>query len=273
VNRTRQKENFMRQSCAIYAEKGGVGKSTTTVGLAGALARRGQKVLVWDLDPRATTTTWLDIEPRETGLHVGAIFAAPDPAGWVEDMVVDVPWSVNEGTAMIKAVPSDRNLALREAESGEYPEGKITAALEGYDWADVILLDLPNRPGGPLVRAGLAAAQRVLYTATGDEDGADGVRDAVPTVQRFRKTPWNPTITDAGIVMCRWPVVASRDARRVLTELSHDTDLPDVLDPPVPDRVIVRESRAARTWWGDYPAGDAVTQAYAIIATQVFPPS
>ena len=137
----------------------------------------------------------------------------------------------------------------------------------------MILLDLPNRPGGPLVRAGLAAAQRVLYTATGDEDGADGVRDAVPTVQRFRKTPWNPTITDAGIVMCRWPVVASRDARRVLTELSHDTDLPDVLDPPVPDRVIVRESRAARTWWGDYPAGEAVTQAYAIIATQVFPHS
>ncbi len=119
----------MQQSCAIYAEKGGVGKSTTTVGLAGALARRGQKVLVWDLDPRATTTTWLDIEPRETGLHVGAIFAAPDPAGWVEDMVVDVPWSVTEGTAMIKAVPSDRNLALREAESGEYPEGKIVGGV------------------------------------------------------------------------------------------------------------------------------------------------
>ena len=256
----------MRDSCAIYAEKGGVGKSTTTIGLAGALAARGRKVLVWDLDPRATTTTWLDIEPREAGLHVGAIFAAPDPTGWVEDIVVDVPW----GNRMIKAVPSDRNLALREAESGEYPEGKLTAALEGYDWPDVILLDLPNRPGGPLVRAGLATAQRVLYSATGDEDGADGVRDAVPTVQRFRKTPWNPSITDAGIIMCRWPVVVSRDARRVLAELNEDPELPDVLDPPIPDRVIVRESRAARTWWGDYPAGALVTSAYDQITTQIF---
>lgn len=55
----------MQESCAIYAEKGGVGKSTTTVGLAGALAKRGRKGLVWDLDPRATTTTWLDVEPKE----------------------------------------------------------------------------------------------------------------------------------------------------------------------------------------------------------------
>jgi len=258
------------ESCAIYAEKGGVGKSTTTVGLAGALARQGRKVLIWDLDPRATTTAWLDIEPREAGLHVGAIFAAPDPTGWVEDLVVNVPWAIQEGNPMIKAVPSDRNLALREAESGEYPEGKLIAALEGFDWPDVVLLDLPNRPGGLLVRAGLARANRVLYAATGDEDGADGVRDAVLTVARFRRMPWNPTIVDAGIVVCRWPVVASRDARRVLTELTDDTDLPEVLDPPVPDRVIVRESRAARTWWGDYPAGKPVADAYATIAAQIF---
>lgn len=253
----------MTPSIAIYTEKGGVGKSTTTVGLAAALDQLGHRVLVWDLDPRATTTAWLDVEPAD-GMHVGAILAEPDPTGWAADLAVDVPWSTS-----IKAIPSHRNVALRETDAGEYPEAKLRAALAGFDWPDVILLDMPNRPGGPLIRAGLAIATRVLYAATGDEDGYDGVRDAIASVARFRSTPWNPAVQDTGIVMCRWPVVPSRDARRVLTDLRETAGFPPVLDPAVPERVIVRESRAARTWWGTYEAGRPVADAYAAIATAI----
>ena len=255
----------MIPSVAIYTEKGGVGKSTSTVGLAAALAEQGKNVLVWDLDPRATTTAWLDVE-RTDGLHVGAILADADPSGWAVDMAVVVPWSKS-----IRAIPSHRNVALREADAGEYPEAKLRAALSGYDWPDVIVLDLPNRPGGPLIRAGLAITSTVLYAVTADEDGYDGVRDAVASVARFRSTPWNPTITDGGIVMCRWPVVPSKDARRVLTELRETEGFPKVLDPPIPERVIVREARAGRVWWGTFDAGRVVTDAYAAIAQQIIP--
>lgn len=254
----------MAPTIAVYTEKGGVGKSTSTVGLAAALAAQGHRVLVWDLDPRATTTAWLDVEPAEEGMHVGAILADPDPTGWAADLAVDVPWS-----ASIKAIPSHRNLALRESGAGEYPEGKLKAAMTGFDWADVVVVDLPNRPGGPLVRAGLAIATTVLYAATGDEDGYEGVRDAVASVARFRQTPWNPGIADGGVVMCKWPVVASRDARRVLEDLRTTEGFPPVLEPVIPERVVVRESRAGRVWWGDFEAGQIVARAYDAIAAQL----
>lgn len=254
-----------------YAEKGGVGKSTTAIGLSAEAMHRGLRVGLIDLDPRATATTWCDVELAGPGLHVGAIMAESDPTGWAEDIAVDVPWSRDEsGAARIKIIPADRNLSRREAETSEYPEAQLRAAIEGWSWQpDLIVIDMPNRPGGPLVRAGLGLAQRVVYVATADEDGADGVRDAVSTVRAFRRTPWNPGIQDAGIVICRWSPVPSRDARRVVAELGDDQDLPPVLQPAIPDRVIVREARAACEWWGTYPAGQVVTDAYRDIYNHV----
>ncbi len=57
---------------SLFSEKGGVGKTTATVGLARALASRGLNIGVVDLDPRSTATIWLGVEVRR-GEHVGAI--------------------------------------------------------------------------------------------------------------------------------------------------------------------------------------------------------
>ena len=69
-----------RRRIAIVNQKGGVGKTTTTFNLAGALVARGRKVLAIDLDPQANLTSSLGIEPEDNDLTVEDVFISEDSA-------------------------------------------------------------------------------------------------------------------------------------------------------------------------------------------------
>lgn len=60
------------QTVMVYSESGGVSKTTTAVSIAMIAAERALRTLLVDLDPRAASTKWLNVEPSEEGLHVGA---------------------------------------------------------------------------------------------------------------------------------------------------------------------------------------------------------
>ncbi|MFC6853881.1 ParA family protein [Aquipuribacter hungaricus] len=53
--------------------------------LAMVAAEEGRDVVLVDLDPRAASTKWTGVEPTSKGLHVGAILADEDPAGWADE--------------------------------------------------------------------------------------------------------------------------------------------------------------------------------------------
>lgn len=259
---------------AVYSEKGGVAKTTSTIGLAGAFASTGRSVGVVDLDPQATASKWFDVEPKEAGLHVGAILADEEPVGWAADLAVPASWDQPPG---ITVIPSDQKLSLREraAVAEDNVEGRLRMALEGWD-RDVVLLDVPNRQGGALVGNALAAASTVVIPVTLDEDGLDGVERTAANVARFKRSPWNPAVSIAGLITCRVPpTILTKDARRVLEELDELEGLP-VLGA-VTERVIVREARAARDWWGAYIGTDprdparAVSDAYSAVAEKLAP--
>lgn len=254
------------QVIACYSETGGATKTTTAVSLAMTAASRGHTVVLIDLDPRGAATKWLDVSPVGDGLHVGAILADPDPLGWASEMRAPTNWSPN-----LTMIPADRAVSRRERDIEEGHEWRLKAALDDLR-ADLVVLDCPNRQGGPLIANALVAATDMLIATQPTEDGLDGVDGATDTIERFRTSQARrgaPTdLHIAGIVVGAFhDTITPRDEARALTEL-HAAYGPLLLDPPIPWRVIVREARTAHAWYGNYPKGEIVATAYSQIAQQ-----
>ena len=253
------------QVLMVYSEAGGVSKTTTAVSLAMTAAAAGKRVVLIDLDPRAAATKWLDVEPSGEGLHVGAILAAEDSTeGWAEALAVPSGWHDN-----LRVIPSARSLSNREADRTDHAELRLAASLIDLE-ADLVVIDCPNRQGGPLILSALNAADTVVYAAKPDTDGYDGFIGARESVHKFiaaRKMMRAPVnLVEAGVIVSGIENIPSNISKHTLSRFDEEGTL---LYPIVPQRVIVKEMRETHQWYGLYTKGDPVAAAYAALAEQV----
>lgn len=259
----------MGQVIAVYSETGGATKTTTAVSLAVCAALLGHSTDLIDLDPRAAATKWLGVAPPEEWRHIGAVLGNTDPTGWINDLALPSPW--NE-VPNLRAVPSSRSLSNREKSVEDHSDIRLRLALTDTE-ASITILDLPNRQGGPLIQNALTAATKVVYAAKLDEDGLDGVDGAVTSVRRYKqhRTQLGAPVdlVEAGIIVgAVRETVMTLDSRRALDELDKGYGKL-VLRPVVPERVIVREARAAGRYYGFFDRGAVVHDAYMILTRKV----
>ncbi|MDZ5146367.1 ParA family protein [Microbacterium testaceum] len=248
-----------------YNEAGGQGKTTSAVSIAMCAAEAGHRTVLIDLDPRGAATEWIDVEPKSAGLHIGSILANDGVEGWAEELAVPTRWHKN-----LRVIPSDRSVSNREKDSTPGLELRLRESLADLD-ADVVILDCPNRQGGPLTLSAFHAADAIIYAASPTSDGVSGVRGAQRSVAEFQRLMerMNSTTTlrEAGIVLGNLSeTVISRVAKNAIDEL-RETGL--LLTPIVPARTIVQESRTSGEWYGHFRKGEPVLSAYQEITRKV----
>jgi chromosome partitioning protein len=181
------------RTVAVMNEKGGSGKTTTTISLAAVLAERGLRSLVVDLDPQASASLWLG-RGREPGLY-RALAEKRDLAPYVR------PTSVTG----IEIIAGSRELAAVDdlrGRIGIQTALKRALAKLAEDW-DVVLIDCPPNLGLLAVNA-LAAADEVLVPVETHGIAAVGLSDLLRTVEDARESMVNTTLTVGAIVATRF---------------------------------------------------------------------
>lgn len=182
------------RTIALMNQKGGVGKTTTTVNLAAAIARQGRPVLLVDLDPQAHATLHLGIQPQPTAGSVYDLLLDPD---------ADPARSVVTARPNLDLIPSETDLAAAEFElSGEADKhNRLASALARLPGRyDFVLMDCPPSLG-LLTLNGLAAAREVLIPMQAHFLALQGVGKLMETVGLVA-SGFNSRLQVAGVVLC-----------------------------------------------------------------------
>jgi chromosome partitioning protein len=247
------------QTIACANQKGGVGKTTTVVNLATALALAGQRVLVVDLDPQGNATSGFGIDrSRLEGTLYDVL---------LDDRDLD---SVIIATAVDGCVIAPASVALAGAEielaSTTQRERRVKRALEGVtDRFDYVLVDCPPSLGLLTVNA-LTAATSVLIPTQCEYYALEGLSQLIATLNLVRDN-LNPALAIKGVVLTMFDArtnLSADVASEVRGHFGHA-----VFETMIPRSVRLSEAPSFGLPIALYRADSRGAEAYAALAAEL----
>lgn len=191
----------MRQIIAILNQKGGVGKTTSTINISAYLAKMGRSVLIVDLDPQGNATSGLGVMANSVVTTYDVLINNQLLSGAI----------INTDNSDISIVPANSELAGAEIELVNQVdrEQKLKNALARADY-DYILIDCPPSLGLLSINA-LTAADSVLIPVQAEYYALEGLTQLLGTIQRVRDG-LNPNLSLLGVAVTMY------DSRTSLSE-------------------------------------------------------
>lgn len=217
----------MSNIIAVLNQKGGVGKTTTTINLGAYLAKTGHSVLIADLDPQGNSTSGLGFDKQVLSSTLYDVLFSR----------ADVNQTTQKINSKLAILPANPNLAGAEVElvplAGR--ELKLREALAGLSY-DYILIDCPPSLGLLTINA-LAAANSVLIPVQAEYYALEGLSQLLSVIQQVRQA-LNPGLDILGVLITLY------DSRNSLSE-QVKKELESYFGPKLFSTIVPRNVRLA----------------------------
>ncbi|MBU5668461.1 ParA family protein [Peptoniphilus sp. MSJ-1] len=174
----------------VFNQKGGVGKTTTVVNTGAALAQKGKKVLVVDMDPQGNSTSGLGLYEFDNMIY-----------DFIIDENKETIYKTN--TKNLNIIPSNREFAgveleLSQLENWQFRLKKVLDEVkEDYD---IIIIDSPPSLGVLSIMS-LVASDKILIPVQSEYYALEGVSQLIDTITLVREN-FNPNLNILGVLIC-----------------------------------------------------------------------
>jgi chromosome partitioning protein len=243
---------------AIANQKGGVGKTTTAVNIAGVLAQIGMHTLLIDLDPQGNATTSLGLKKQALAGTVYDVLAGSMPARTAVQPT---------GRTQYVIIPATEDLAGAEVELAQIDrrEWRLAESLVGLDDFDYILIDCPPSLGLLTLNA-LCAADYVLIPLQCEYLALEGLAQLKGTVDRVRKH-LNQRLAMIGVVTTMYDSRTNL-AQQVLEEVRRY--FPNqIFERPVPRSIRASEAPSYGKLLIEYDPQGRASAAYTTLTREI----
>ena len=242
---------------SVVNQKGGVGKTTTTVNLGVGMAKKGRHVLLIDLDPQGDLSAYLGIKAPEFTI-------AQALSDIIEDKTPEFWKYIQHNEEGVDIIPANLDLAgielpLAQALGGQTALKDLISSLDEYEYDDIVI-DCPPSLGILTINA-LAASSDVIIPVQTHFFAMKALTDLIETVERVKRK-LNKALAIQGILFTGFEkqTLIGQEVIKQVTEIYKD--IYHVFDAVIPKAISTAESPAMGVSMFAYDPTSKVTKAY-----------